>query len=793
MPTPLRLLLIEDSEDDALLLTRTLSRAGYTLNLLRVDTVAALQQALNEQDWDIIVSDYNLPQFNGLVALEIFKQKQLDIPYIIVSGAIGEEVAVAAMKAGVHDYVMKDKLARLAPAIERELREAEVRRQRRAAEEDVRRQNRELGLLNKIIAASVMHTEPDNILAIACQELAKTFNLPLVFATRLDLTNPTDHIALVVAAYGPPQHPSNFISVTNNPHYQHLITNKTPLVINGTAANPASLLLLPLIVEDQVTGSLNLESPEPREFTAVEVRLAESVAQQVSGALTRAQLDTARRLLTQAIEQSSENVIITDLLGRIVYVNPSFETTTGFTRAEVLGPNSVLAKNQNSDSAFYRKLWEIIDAGQTWQGRLTNLKKDGTEYTIEATINPVRNEQGTIVSFVSVQRDVTREIQLEAQYRQSQKMEAIGQLTAGIAHDFNNLLTAINGFASLLQIDLDPGSSHLEMVEKILESGQRAADLVRQLLVFSRKQVVRPQPLDLNVSVQNMHKILKRVIGEDIHLHLNLAHDLNWIKIDPIQIEQIVINLVVNGRDAMPNGGSLTISTANALLPSGHPALALDLKPGMYVKLTVADTGVGMTDDIKEHIFEPFFTTKEPGKGTGLGLATVFGIIKQSNGNILVHSQPNAGSKFEIYLPSANIAETADILPVTEPQPTVNHETILVVEDDTTVRDLVQVVLRKHGYTVLAAPNSQTALNLVAEYSGHIHLLLADIVMPGLNGKDLTDAAIQLRPGLKIMFMSGYNEVTLARHGILASNIELMPKPFSTKTLVQKIRIVLDS
>jgi len=786
-------LLIEDSEDDALLLTRILSRAGYNLNLLRVDTVAALQQALNEQEWDIIVSDYNLPQFNGLVALEIFKQKQLDIPFIIVSGAIGEEVAVAAMKAGVHDYVMKDKLARLAPAIERELREAEVRRQRRAAEEDVRRQNRELGLLNKIIAASVMHTEPDNILAIACHELAKTFDLPLVFATRLDLTNPTDHIALVVAAYGPPQYPSNFISVTNNPHYQHLITHKTPRVINGTADNPASLLLLPLIVEDQVTGSLNLESLEPREFTAVEIQLAESVAQQVSGALTRAQLDTARRLLTQAIEQSSENVIITDLLGRIVYVNPSFEATTGFARAEVLGPNSVLAKNQNSDSAFYRKLWEIIDAGQSWQGRLTNLKKDGTEYTIEATINPVRNEQGTIVSFVSVQRDVTREIQLEAQYRQSQKMEAIGQLTAGIAHDFNNLLTAINGFASLLQLEIDPGSSHLEMVEKILESGQRAADLVRQLLVFSRKQVVRPQPLDLNVSVQNMHKILKRVIGEDIHLHLSLAHDLNWIKIDPIQIEQIVINLVVNGRDAMPNGGSLTISTANVLLPPGHPALAPDLKPGMYVKLTVADTGVGMTENIKEHIFEPFFTTKEPGKGTGLGLATVFGIIKQSNGNILVHSQPNAGSKFEIYLPSANIAETPNIPPSAESQPMVNHETILVVEDDTTVRDLVQMVLRKHGYTVLIAPNSQTALNLVAEYSGHIHLLLADIVMPGLNGKDLTDAAIQLRPGLKIMFMSGYNETTLARHGILASNIELMPKPFSTKTLIQKIRIVLDS
>ncbi len=928
MGNPLRVLVVEDSEDDTLLLQRTLQRGGYDLTLERVDTAADMSTALNEQSWDVIISDYNLPQFSGLAALELLKDKQVDLPFIIVSGAIGEEVAVEAMKAGAHDYVMKDNLARLIPVIERELREAEVRRERKRAEEalrqseerlrvifdnvpvpiftkdragrytssnvynlsywshdpvgntdadllppefaarvraddlqvmetgqelvieeqfpsphgtrsqivrkvplrdaegnivgilgiahditerkqaeeEVHRRNRELALLNSIIAASVTSLEPEELLETACRKLAEAFGVPQVSAALLNQEKTTATIVAEHLVEGQPMVLQHSWSVTTDPSFQYVLTHKAPLVIDDTSTEPhlvairdmlrergiTSMVMLPLIVQHQVIGSLRLGGLEPRSFSNEEISLAWSVADQVAGALSRTRLDKERRQLSTAIEQTAESVIITDTQSTILYVNPAFERVSGYKRAEVVGLRPSILNSGKQPAAFYQDLWATISAGKVWQGRFINKKKDGTLYTDEATINPVRGETGDIVNYVSVQRDITHELKLEEQYRQAQKMEAVGRLAAGIAHDFNNLLTAINGFATLIQNELSSADPLQELVDKILQSGGRAADLVRQLLAFSRKQVVRPQVLNLNTVVANMDKMLQRIIGEHIELETVLTPDLWSIKADPSQLEQIIVNLAVNASDAMPDGGQLTIETANVIIDQDYAAEHLDAQPGEHVLLCVSDTGTGMSEEVRSHIFEPFFTTKEVGKGTGLGLATVFGIVKQSNGHIWVYSEPGHGSDFRVFLPrvtqpspSSFVAQFTTVLPQ-------GMETILLVEDEAMVRELAARVLHQQGYTVLEVANGPEALRLVRGYDHKIDLLLTDVIMPQMNGQMLAEKLKTLRPEIKVLFASGYTHNSIMRRGVLEPGVRFIQKPFSPLDLTRKVREVLD-
>lgn len=390
-------------------------------------------------------------------------------------------------------------------------------------------------------------------------------------------------------------------------------------------------------------------------------------------------------------------------------------------------------------------------------------------------------------------QDITERKLLEEQFRQSQKMEAIGQLTAGVAHDFNNLLTAINGFAGLMQLKLSPDDPQQESLDKILYAADRAADLVRQLLAFSRKQVIEPKVLDLNNTVYELDKMLRRVIGEDIRLKTKLTPDLWKIKFDQSQIEQVIVNLAVNARDAMPEGGWLTIETANVLLDDDYVTRHLETQSGEYILLAISDTGQGMNKEVKAHIFEPFFTTKEPGKGTGLGLATVYGIVKQNGGHIWVYSEPGAGTTFKIYLPRTTDKSSSPTHVVAEREMPSGNETILLVEDDTEVRDLVQEVLRARGYTLLEAEGGQEALQLATEHRGPIHLLLTDVIMPGMSGKLLAEKITQLRSDLKILFMSGYTDNAIAHHGVLDPGVSLLQKPFGPTALAQKVRQVLDS
>jgi CheY-like chemotaxis protein len=365
-------------------------------------------------------------------------------------------------------------------------------------------------------------------------------------------------------------------------------------------------------------------------------------------------------------------------------------------------------------------------------------------------------------------------------------------LAAGIAHDFNNLLTAINGFAALLQDELASDDPRQELAGKISHSGQRAADLVRQLLAFSRKQIIRPQKLDLNHNVMAMKKILERTIGENISLETLLRPDLWLVEVDPSQIEQVIVNLVVNARDAMLHGGCLTIETDNIILDEEMAGL-MEVEAGDYLLLSISDTGVGMSEMVRTHIFEPFFTTKEVGKGTGLGLATVFGIVKQNRGHIEVYSQEGEGTTFKIYLPRALEDTGAGVEVGDEEKLPGGSETILLVEDDAEVRKLTERILQRQGYLLLAVEDGQEALELLDHYAGPIHLLLTDVIMPGISGRALAEQLRQQQPSLKILFMSGYADNILGAQGVLTPEVAFLQKPFSPSTLARKVRAALDN
>jgi CheY-like chemotaxis protein len=372
-------------------------------------------------------------------------------------------------------------------------------------------------------------------------------------------------------------------------------------------------------------------------------------------------------------------------------------------------------------------------------------------------------------------------------------MEAIGQLAGGVAHDFNNLLTAIIGYANLVSSALEPGDPKLEDVDEIIQAADRAAVLTRQLLAFSRKQVLRPRLVDLNDTVADTVKMLRRMIPEHIELTPILAPELRPTRVDPAQLEQVVMNLVVNARDAMPSGGLLTIETAMVDLDEAYARQHVPARPGRYVMLTVSDTGIGMDATTLRRIFEPFFTTKEQGRGTGLGLATVYGIVKQSGGNIWVYSEPNRGSTFKVYLPAAEGSADRELAIETE-GPAVGSETILVVEDETAVRHLTRAILERAGYNVHDAADAIEAEALFAELTDAVDLLITDVVMPGSDGPTMYQRFAQRRPGLKVLFMSGYTDASLVRNGLLdsTSGFTILDKPFTARTLTRTVREVLD-
>ena len=506
----------------------------------------------------------------------------------------------------------------------------------------------------------------------------------------------------------------------------------------------------------------------------------------------RKQAGAERELLAMAIAQAAEIVLITDALGDIEYVNPAFESLTGYTREEVIGRNPRFLKSGQQDVAFYREMWATLTRGKIWQGTLVDRKKDGTFITMETSISPVHDSAGTIVNYVAAKRDITLELSLRAQFDQAQKMESVGRLAGGVAHDFNNMLGVILGYTELALEQVGPAHPIFDDLQEIRNAAERSADLTRQLLAFSRQQTIAPKVLDLSETIAGMLKMLGRLIGEDIKLVFDPGKNLWPTKIDPSQLDQILVNLCVNARDAITDIGRITIEIGNSKFDEEFCASHAGFLPGEYVGVSVTDTGSGMDKATLAHIFEPFFTTKEMGKGTGLGLATVYGIVKQNRGFINVYSEVGEGTRFTIYL-SRHVGDEAQKNAEEKASPDERgRETILLVEDEPAILSMTKVLLERQGYIVLAASTPDQAIGIAKEHANAIHLLMTDVVMPEMNGRELAKTLQELYPGLQLLFMSGYTANVIDHHGVLDSDVCFIQKPFSMHDLFAMIRKALD-
>jgi two-component system cell cycle sensor histidine kinase/response regulator CckA len=641
-----RILIIEDSVADAELAERELRQAGISFISRRVETKAALLQELHDFQPDIILSDYGLPQFTGLEALRLLKERGIEVPFILVTGSLTEEVAVECMKEGADDYILKSSLKRLPSAV----------------------------------------------------------------------------------------------------------------------------------------------------LNVLEKKAAQRQKEEALAAMARS--DELSRLIA---ENTHDLICILDLEGNFVYVSPSYGKILGYDPQELISKNAfslIHAEDRDRVEQTFRLALitkEDLNAEFRYehcQGNWLFLEAIGS-WVFDGKENPWR---AVIVSRDITERkrsdDALREAQ--EQLRLSQKLEAMGQLAGGVAHDFNNMLTVISGYSEILLRQCQADNSMTVKIEEIRKAAKRSASLTRQLLAFSRKQVLQAEVIDLNSLIENMGKMLCRLIGENIEIVTVLNPDIRKIKADPGQIEQVVMNLVVNARDAMPNGGKIVIETTGVDLDVADERAHVGVKAGQYLRLAISDTGCGIDAETQKHIFEPFFTTKELGKGTGLGLSTVYGIVKQSEGNIWVSSEVGKGTTFNIYLPLIKAGAQLPAGNHGEARPQKGWETLLVVEDESMVRDLARSLLQEAGYKVLDACGGDDALRIEEHYDGTIHLMITDVVMPQMSGQQLAEHMAQRRPETKVLYVSGYASDTIFRDAILEEGISFLEKPFTTSSLVLKVRAVLD-
>jgi len=581
------------------------------------------------------------------------------------------------------------------------------------------------------------------------------------------------------------------------------------------------------VIAAAVQAAIELGTPFDLELPLVTARgrrlwvRALGSAEHVQGRVTRVfgaiqditeqrQLDERSRLESTALNAAASAIVITDREGIIRSVNPAFTRLTGFTEAEAVGrqPGELL-KSGAHDAEFYREFWETIRSGRVWRGEMTNRRKGGSVYSEEMVVTPVYDANGAITHFVAIKEDLTQRRDIERQLQHAKKMEAVGQLAGGIAHDFNNLLTVILSYAAFARSALPPDDPVGNDIQEIESTAKRAADLTRQLLTFGRRSIVTPTALDLNAVVKSAYALLRRAIGSDVELVTMLADDVDTVIADAVQIEQVLLNMAVNARDAMPTGGTITIETANRTLEVAYASRHVLVPPGNYVMLSISDSGTGLSPEAAQHLFEPFFTTKPVGKGTGLGLATCFGIVRQCEGWIIPISEPGVGTvnstnTFELLLPragepraslqasSGSTGRGATSARSDGAEGNAGTETVLVAEDARAVRRMIVRTLQAHGYQVLDAASGDEALRVGETFTGPIDVLVTDIVMPGMRGSELADRLQVLRPQMKTVYVSGYTSDTQIDDSRLDSGSVFLPKPFVGDDLARAVRALLD-
>lgn len=539
-----------------------------------------------------------------------------------------------------------------------------------------------------------------------------------------------------------------------------------------------------------------LQSPRTGRVVTVEITAnliqyeeRPAVLVQIRDITERRRIEAERARLALALEQTADAVMIADPRGCITYINPSFEGLWGAPRAALLGREASFIAF--GDARAYHEMLRNMASGQVWRGRLRGRRHDGETVVCDTIATPTRDEHGNIVAFVCVQRDITKELQLEEQYLQAQKMDSIGRLAGGIAHDFNNIMTAILGFGTMILEQV--GDNHVlrHAVEQIVTAGERATNLTRQLLTFSRRHITEVRTLDLNAVITEMLTLLRRALGEDVELVTQLDDEAGCIRADPGLIQQVVMNLAINARDAMPRGGRLILRTQVARLSEEFCRSRFRLKPGDYVLFSVIDAGEGMTPEVLSHAFEPFFTTKPKGKGSGLGLATVYAIVQQCHGHIEIESEVGRGTTVKIWFP--RLETGSDAVPVEiEDEAQQGTETILVVEDEDLVRDLTARILRSLGYSVLEATNGKEGLAIVEKLHGRVDLVLTDVIMPQMGGQEMAEHLRERYPNIKIVYISGFTEVAITEGGHPVGAERWIPKPYTREILARRIREVLD-
>jgi PAS domain S-box-containing protein len=567
----------------------------------------------------------------------------------------------------------------------------------------------------------------------------------------------------------------------------------------------ACSISLPIAFSDRAYGALTIYANQPDAFDPEEIRLLTEMSNDLTYGIQSLRSKAEQMRAEEALVQSEERFrqiaetieevfwISDPFTSKMIYLSPAFERVWGRSVASLFeNPDIFVQSIHPDDRARVLADLEVQKEGLPFDHEYRIMLPDGAIRWIWDRAFPAQDAAGKVIRYVGVALDVTERKVLETQLRQAAKMEAVGQLAGGVAHDFNNLLTIINGYSEIVMENLDADAKSSAYLKEVRNAGERATSLTRQLLAFSRQQVLTPQVLNLNTVVSNVQKMLRRLIGEDIELCTILDPSLSPIKADPGQLEQVIINLAVNARDAMPTGGTLSIETSNVELGVAYAQSHPNAKLGPHVVLSVADTGVGMTPETKAHIFEPFFTTKEQGKGTGLGLATVYGIVKQSEGFIWVYSELGQGSVFKIYLPIVNEGLSHKGVAKVGPDSSVGTETILLVEDEDGVRSPARLALSSAGYQVLDVKDGKSALAVCSSFEGPIHLLLTDVVMPQMSGPEVASKVAANRPGIRVLYMSGYTDDAVVRHGVLSHDMPFIQKPFSPATLRQKIRQVLN-